>query len=63
MPRRLGSRPFAARSRPPAGVEVFHYPGTGHAFFNDDRPQVYHPQAAALAWERTLDLFHRRLPV
>lgn len=44
-------------------VEVFDYPGTGHAFFNDDRPQVYHPQAAALAWERTLDLFHRRLPV
>jgi carboxymethylenebutenolidase len=34
-------------------VEVFEYPGTQHAFFNDHRPEVHDPQASALAWERT----------
>jgi carboxymethylenebutenolidase len=42
-------------------VEVFDYPGTQHAFFNDDRPEVYDADASALAWERTLSLFKRRL--
>jgi carboxymethylenebutenolidase len=42
-------------------VEVFDYRGTEHAFFNDDRPEVYHAAASAAAWERTLDLFRRRL--
>lgn len=31
-----------------------HYYEADHAFFNDTRPQVYHPEAARLAWERTL---------
>jgi carboxymethylenebutenolidase len=44
-------------------VEVFDYPGTQHAFFNDDRPEVYAPEASALAWERTIGLFKRRLTV
>lgn len=35
-------------------AEAFDYPGTQHAFFNDDRPQVYDKDAAALAWDRTL---------
>jgi len=46
-----------------AGGEVttFDYPGTHHAFFNDDRPEVYAPDAAALAWERTVAFLHERL--
>jgi carboxymethylenebutenolidase len=47
-----------------AGVDVtFHhdYPGTEHAFFNDDRPEVYHQEAAELSWRRTLDFLRDRL--
>jgi carboxymethylenebutenolidase len=44
-------------------VEVFDYPGTKHAFFNDDRPEVHDPHASQLAWERTLGLLRTRLTV
>jgi carboxymethylenebutenolidase len=40
---------------------VYDYPGSQHAFFNDERPEVYHPDYAAEAWQRTLDFFARRL--
>src|SRR5215211_52206 len=35
-----------------AGVDVtfHHYPGTTHAFFNDDRPEVHDAEAADLSW-------------
>ena len=32
-----------------------------HAFFNDQRPAVYNPEAAKLAWDRTLAFFKRVL--
>ena len=42
-------------------VEFFWYPGTDHAFFNDDRPQVFNEDAARLAWDRTLAFFRTHL--
>lgn len=46
-----------------AGGEVtaYDYAGTGHAFFNDDRPEVYDETAATLSWDRTLTFLHERL--
>jgi carboxymethylenebutenolidase len=32
-----------------------------HAFFNDDRPEVYDPDAARLSWDRTLAFFRTYL--
>ncbi len=42
-------------------VTAYDYPGTEHAFFNDERPEVYAATASALAWERTIDFFRDRL--
>lgn len=42
-------------------VEVFDYPGSQHAFFNDQRPEVHHAEHSATAWQRTLDLLGARL--
>ncbi|MFA6956968.1 MAG: dienelactone hydrolase family protein [Thermoanaerobaculia bacterium] len=42
-------------------AEIAIYPGAGHAFFNDTRPQVYDEAAAKDAWARTLELFRRTL--
>lgn len=53
---------YAAEIAASGGTVVLEeYPGTQHAFFNDDRPEVHHASAAGLAWERTLSMFHRRL--
>jgi carboxymethylenebutenolidase len=56
------AKAFAERQRA-AGreCEVVVYPGAGHAFFNDTRPEVYRRDAANDAWRRTLDHFGRHL--
>ncbi len=41
---------------------TFHlYPGTGHWFFEPDRKDAYHAEAAELAWKRTLAFFNDHL--
>ena len=42
-------------------IEVKIYPGADHAFFNDTRPQVYKAEAAADAWQRTVDFLRKNL--
>ncbi len=42
-------------------VTIYDYAGTDHAFFNDDRPEHFHRDAATLAWARTLDFFRSTL--
>jgi carboxymethylenebutenolidase len=42
-------------------IEVKIYPGADHAFFNDTRPQVYNAEAAADAWQRTIEFLRKHL--
>ena len=42
-------------------VEFYVYPGTGHWFFESNRPDAYNAEASALAWERTVKFLHARL--
>jgi carboxymethylenebutenolidase len=42
-------------------VDFHLYPGTGHWFFEQDRPPAYDARAAELAWERTVEFFRDRL--
>jgi carboxymethylenebutenolidase len=37
------------------------YPGAGHAFFNDSRPEMYRPDAAADAWPRAVAFLRTHL--
>lgn len=51
----------AAIRRAGGSVEIHIYPGVDHAFFNDERPDVYNREAAEDAWRRTLAFFRRHL--
>jgi carboxymethylenebutenolidase len=42
-------------------AEIVIYPGAGHAFFNDTRPEAHNAAASNDAWRRTLDLFGAEL--
>lgn len=44
-----------------ADTQVVVYPGAGHAFFNDTRPEAFHQPSAADAWKRTLAHFSEHL--
>lgn len=41
--------------------QFYVYPGTQHAFCNDDRPEVYDADATAIAMDRTVRFFNTRL--
>jgi len=41
--------------------EILTYPGAGHAFYNDTRPEAYRPAAAADAFERAVAFLRRHL--
>jgi len=49
---------LSRRGRP---FEFFSYPGTKHAFFNDERPEVYRRDAAELSWRRTIEWLNAHL--
>ncbi len=42
-------------------ISIFDYPGSEHAFFNDDRPEVFHADHAQVAWQRSIDFLDARL--
>ena len=51
-------RQLAGRGRE---VRMFTYPGVGHAFFNDTRPEAYDEDSARQAWVRTLEFLRAKL--
>lgn len=42
-------------------ISILDYPGSEHAFFNDDRPEVFHAEHAQMAWQRSIDFLDARL--
>ena len=51
-------RRLAALDQP---SDVILYPGAGHAFMNDTRPELYRPQVAEEAWGRMASFFRHHL--
>jgi carboxymethylenebutenolidase len=42
-------------------ITFYTYPNTEHWFAEEDRPDAYHPEAAQLAWERTIAYLQAQL--
>ncbi|MEJ5254239.1 MAG: dienelactone hydrolase family protein [Acidimicrobiales bacterium] len=42
-------------------VELVVHPGVDHAFFNDTRPEVHHPETAEKAWRDTVAFFRETI--
>ena len=42
-------------------AEFYTYPGAGHWFFENDRPDAYNAPAAELAWQRSTTFFQKHL--
>jgi carboxymethylenebutenolidase len=42
-------------------IEVHVYPDADHAFFNEDRPEVYRQDSARLLWDRSVAFFRQKL--
>ena len=40
--------------------ELYRY-DADHAFMNEQRPEVYNPEAAKQAWDRTITFLHKHL--
>ena len=62
LARLVGAAPIVAVDINPEVLERALELGADHAFDNSDFP-MFHPQASALAWERTVEFLGRRLPV
>lgn len=53
---------FEEQLRGAGHAVTFHsYPDTGHWFVESNRPDAYNAEAAALAWDRTLEFLHTHL--
>ena len=52
---------LAEISKAGGAATAYDYAGTQHAFFNDDRPEVFDSLSASLAWERTLEFLFKAL--
>jgi carboxymethylenebutenolidase len=56
------TRAFEAELRELGKDATLHiHEGAQHAFFNDERPDVYDAERSAVAWDRTVSLFRDRL--
>jgi carboxymethylenebutenolidase len=42
-------------------VIIFDYPNSDHAFFNDDRPEVFNAEYSLLAWQRSTEILNKKL--
>ncbi|MBW4468233.1 MAG: dienelactone hydrolase family protein [Pegethrix bostrychoides GSE-TBD4-15B] len=51
----------AAIQQAGGSIESHSYPGAGHAFFNDSRPEAYRVDAATDAWQRVLTFLPQAL--